>query len=475
MKDNDGETICYWEDPEDVTPPQITLINDLPDGFEYENEDFIWPDNTISFPNSEGRNGVKLIHPELADGNINSGRDCLPYNKEFDITIHTDEPANCKYHYERTFPTAGVKIEEVFDKMMDKKFNQRSGNMYNHTAQFRLMNYQIVEESEYNSTIKPNEDHNIFIRCMDGNGNINTNEFVIEFCIDDQPDTTAPMIREYDIENGGYVGYGLTWVETGFTLDEASPPVACKWDTMNKIYEDMINEMNCSGDYCKANFTGIESNGPTENKFFIRCKDFFNNTMQESIEYSLFGSLPLGIKSAEPNNTKISGASDVVELTLEVETFGGAENGKATCYFDGIKFHETESNKHSQPSYQAGVGNHTIKIKCKDAGGNLAIENISFEIEKDESEPIVTRAFKQSGYLRLITNEPAKCVYSTIDCSYGFLTEGITNISTTFQKEHNIIWDPDKNFYIKCKDKYNNVPENPGDCTITIKPSVTFD
>jgi hypothetical protein len=469
INDENGNLFCYHNNQDEPVPPIITLIDDLPVGFEYSDPESSSPPDL----------GVNIIHPEQNPGNENPivTKNCIPPYTPFDIKIHTNELANCRYDVERISP---VEHPDDFFDLMEKKFNHNSANMYNHTASFMIPNPEYVEEV-YNLTISPGEEYTIFVRCMDGNGNANKAEFEVKFCIDDGPDQTVPWIAETSIDNGAFIGYDQTSAEVIFTTTE---PADCKWSHLDKIYGEMENEMACIGYECKTTLTGLISNSNTaENKFYVRCIDQPNlaaypertsdrNIMQTSYLYTLYGSLPLGIKSAIPNNTKLSGPTDEIEVELAVETFAGAENGKATCYYDGVDFLHTNAITHTQPGLRYKAGPHTIEIKCIDAGGNTVTEEITFEVEEDMQEPTVVRAFYDSGYIRLITDEVARCAYSTVDCTFSFEDSDITNITAFNTFDHLVVWNPDSDLYVKCKDKYDRYLV--GDCSIILRASDYF-
>ena len=474
IEDDENNLFCYDQGHDDVVPPKITLIDELPLGFEYNNSD----------ANSVDDLGVKIIHSEINLGNEEpiETKDCIPSWTPFEIKIQTDELANCRFDSKRI---SAQEYPDNFFDLMAKKFNHHSRNMYNHTASFIAPNQEYLEDN-YNLTLSAGQEYNIYARCQDGVGNANTAEFVFQFCVDDAPDTTIPRILESTIDNGAFIRYNQTEANVTFTLSE--PDVECKWDRQDKSFDDMINNLTCDGGpECKATFTGLVTNSIEENVYFIKCKDQVRlendeqrkgdrNTMQESYKYTLYGSYPLGIKSVYPNNTKLSGSSDEIEVEFTVETFGGAEDGLADCYIEGIKFLNTGSNYHTQPDYGYPAGNHTVKIKCVDDGGNLAIEEISFEVEKDTRWPTVIRAYgdkeKNPDFIILITDEPAQCAYSTEDCFYTFADETITNITTFNTNQHLITWDPGIDIHVKCKDKYNQYPIN--DCSIVIRASDYF-
>ena len=66
-------------------------------------------------------------------------------------------------------------------------------------------------------------------------------------------------------------------------------------------------------------------------------------------------------------------------------------------------------------------GFYEYLIKCYDSAENTATTLINFTVEVDLRPPMVVRAFKDdsSNSLKIITDENAKCVYSTTSCNYN--------------------------------------------------------
>jgi hypothetical protein len=255
------------------------------------------------------------------------------------------------------------------------------------------------------------------------------------------------------------------------------------------------NQVNCpaskspldtslAGDYkCEAStLTGLLNN--QNNDFYFRCKDqiylegtdeeHLRNINEKSYFFRLIGTQPLNIDSAEPNEVTIKNATFQIKVELEVETSVGYDKGAATCSFSPagqnkfVLFFNTGTHKHSQ-RLDLTAGTYTYEIRCVDLGGNADTATISFTIDTDFQAPIVVRVFRDGLNLKIMTNEEATCVYDTkyenYPCDYSF-DDGLE--MTSDGKIHTIIWDPGKNFYIKCQDEFGNEP--PQDCSITVRP-----
>jgi len=115
------------------------------------------------------------------------------------------------------------------------------------------------------------------------------------------------------------------------------------------------------------------------------------------------------------------------------------------------------------------TGDYNYFIKCVDPGGNIEINETSFRVETDRVGPRVVRVYRETG-LKIITDESAECSYSHLDCNFE-IESGIdmTVLDAGFQ-EHSADWALNKNFYIRCKDRYENQPD-PNTCSIIVRPS----
>jgi hypothetical protein len=67
--------------------------------------------------------------------------------------------------------------------------------------------------------------------------------------------------------------------------------------------------------------------------------------------------------------------------------------------------------------------------------------------------------------LKIITDEESECKYGVKDCNFDFLTA--TEMPFTLSTEHTADWRTDITYYIKCKDKYGNMPLS-SECTMQV-------
>ncbi len=448
-----------WTSRNDIKPPFIEPWNNaLSIDYKYI------PDTAISPPDR----GVEIINKNSQDGCVE------PYFPlQFGATL--DEPGKCKIDSIR---------RNSFDEMTD--YMSRSPTYkYNHSQRLSLPSPSALEAQ--NMTLINGDRMSMYVRCEDKNGNANVANFVFSFCVDDGPDTTPPLIVTTDIQNNMPIAYNTTTLTTGVYINE---PSECRWSKLDKDYDDMENQMQCSTNVlqmnaqnlykCSATLTGLKNK--VENDFYFRCKDqpelkgtedeSKRNKNQESYKYTLMGTQPLVITSLKPNST-IKDATDVIEVVLEAETAAGYKEGEAICSFSSTgnsgsytNFFETGKHKHTQKLYLT-EGDYTYHVKCVDLGGNTDYKTTTFNVESDNEAPIVVRVYREEDYLKIITNENSSCVYGNADCTYLF-DDGI-KMKSLDDKEHFTQWDLTQNFYIKCQDKYSNEPL-PNQCNIIARP-----
>lgn len=449
---------CAWVNKNDVKFPVIEAWNDaLLKNYEYR------PDNAVSPPDR----GVKVYNTESSTG-------CVPAFTPLSFGVSLDEPAKCKID--------GIRKQE-FEEM--DFFFSGSLSLYNHSYVLSLPGPTALKEE--NITIGTNGEFRLYVRCQDANGNANTADFEISFCVEKGPDTTPPLIVSTNPLNGKPIAYNQSVVGTTVYVNE---PAKCKWSHLDEEYDNMEGNMSCSSSIfemnaqmlytCETDLTGLKDK--QENKFYMRCKDNAGNINKESYEFTLIGTQPLVINSIKPENgTLVKDSSDSVKVTLEVETTAGYKEGEAHCYYsstgateDYVMFYNTNSHLHSQDLWLVG-GHYEYAIKCIDLGGNSDIEIINFNVESDSASPMIVRAYHEETYLKIVTNEPARCVYDTkyenYPCDYPF--DDGTPLTAVDDVNHYTTWDTASTLYIVCQDEYGNQPA-PNECSIIVRPSSEF-
>ena len=457
---------CVWLNPRDVNSPiiKMTEIN--------KDHKFI-PNNKIRPPAT----GVVISR--------NDGS-CIKAFFPLEFTFVTrdsgtgiGEPSQCKIDYNLT---TGFEEMEFFIGG-DNLFK------YNHTERLSLPGPSAINAVA--PELKNDGEYALYIRCQDANGNFNQDAFSVSFCVEKGPDTTPPLIVDTNIPSGNPIQFNQTNLNLEVYTNE---PSECKWSREDRDYNNMENNMRCSNNLwemnnqqvytCRTSLTGIQNR--KENNYYFKCKDQpwaaegDRNENKQSYLYTIIGTQPLNILGLSPNRT-IFGSTETIPVFLEITTDNGYKNGEALCYYYNNKdnkepskeenyvlFLDTKSNRHRQRQ-DLVEGNYIYYVKCLDLGGNAVYNKIKFRVETDKNAPRVVRAYRENE-LKIVTDEEAECTYSNIDCNFE-IESGI-EMSSSDSEIHTAEWKLNRNYYIRCKDKYENQP-NPNICSIIVRPSLT--
>jgi len=470
LNPNTGSEMCAWVSKFDVTSPTIEPWDEAlyPYNLKLKYE----PDNAIRPPNR----GVKIVAEGREGG-------CLPAFTPLQFGIKTNEAAQCKIDY-----GSGGNIQNSSFESMAFYFGETNYYLYNHTQKMILPGAKSGEGSA--SPTLPNDGVlHYYVKCRDANGNTNVDVFVFSMCVDKGPDTTPPLIEGTSIISGKPVQYNVDSVPIEVYVNE---PSTCKWSKEDKAYSDMENTLSCPElsyqmntrmQYvCKGNLTGVVNRA--ENNFYFRCKDKPNAPEKDRIEntqsYKLMlrGTQPLNILNVGPNGT-IYGSTTTIPVKLEVTTDDGADEGRATCSFsinqkDGLyipMFKTNNTDGRSEQTVYLTSGIYIVYFKCIDEGGNLASSNTTFLLYVDKESPKITRIYKETDALKIITNEDSRCYYSLTTCNFN-MNESVEMSYINPDNKRALIgrWVNNAVYYIKCKDYYGNEP-NPNECTLIASAS----
>jgi len=345
---------------------------------------------------------------------------------------------------------------------------------------------------------------NLYVKCKNIDGEENEQDFKINICVDDGPDLTPPLITAVSPAPESYVPYNATEKLVKFIVSE---PSDCKWGESVPVgnpdekFDSLENKADCEQDVYKGGIFGFECNmtvpiGEDETDYYIMCKDqpWIEDGGEDGGEdgsgegdgsgvvrnignvfkYNLKRSLSeLKILSIEPSGEIDYGGAEFPKIELLVATEGGSNNGISTCEFsfdekNYTEFFETRESNHKQVFTSLESGQNQIYVKCEDNAGNVALGQTNFQLAKDDNAPIVTRTYGSHGSLIIETNENALCYYqndSLQACNFKIANVSSTSgIATTF---HEIPWNTDITYYIKCVDGWGNMKE---DCSIIVKP-----
>lgn len=453
---NEGTAVekCINANPRDVSPPIISPWTQiLTSGYRYEGK------------SSPPGPGVKIL--------ANTSNGCLRAFQSIQFGVVTNEPSQCKIDIAST------------KNYSDMATFMGGDNLYTYNHSEFLSLPRASDFANTSITLENGKEMNLFVRCKDANGNLNSAEYIVNVCVDPTPDNTAPEIKATSIKSGNCVAANTDNTTVEFYTNE---PSTCKWSFTDKEYSTMDYNMSCSSNVyeinamqlytCSALLTGIARDGTY---YYVKCEDQPNapenerNRNMESYQFSLKGSNPLKLLSIKPNQT-IYGAVRPTPVELYTQTLYGCEDNKAVCFYslenpnNYVQFFDTDKvdGIHTQ-RLDLQDGQHTVYVKCVDAGGNLAENTTSFNLEIDTNSPIIARAYQEDTYLKVVTQRNSECVYTNTNCDYLF-SEGTTmpyaNTST-----HVTPWFSDKSYYIKCRDEFRNEPT---DCSMIVRPTDNF-
>jgi len=471
-----GKQLCIWNNTNDILAPVILPWKEaLLEDFAYT------PDPTVVIPDK----GVKITYTGAERVTKDGTTRCAPPYTKISFGVELDEPAKCKIS-----PLRLKNYSIMADVFMGDGIRD-----YNHSFSLRMPSQGALEAENY--TVDNGGKYQFFVRCQDSKGNTNVGTFVFKFCISEGDDITAPKIEGTSLLDNSPLSYGQKFTDIELYVNE---PANCRWSHTDRSYETMEQNLTCANNLsemnaqmlytCRGNLTGIKDG--QDNTFYFRCKDqpYLNATEQnkrnantQSYRLTLIGTEPLAIVHLGPTGT-IKGPTSTVVVNLTVETERGYDEGKAICafsetgtsgsYIDFFYGYDAEPFTQTMHSQELGLTaqNYTYFIKCRDKGGNTDDANVSFQVQVDISPPIVVRVYKEDEYLKIITDEAGKCVYSNSGCDYLF-SQG-TEMTSLDETEHYVEWDISKDFYIKCQDVYQKGPL-PKECSLIARPFKIFE
>ncbi|MEA3378460.1 MAG: hypothetical protein U9Q69_02355 [Nanoarchaeota archaeon] len=313
----------------------------------------------------------------------------------------------------------------------------------------------------YNNLL-PDTTYRFYIGCKDSNNNPKEDEYiapyVIELTTDDSPDMSAPYIISTELPKNGKVAADKNKTEIAVYVDEDSE-FSCRLEKEDRDYELMTTDMACTepsaesffADYeiCAAKFNVSEGT----NTVYIRCQDnpsdWESNTNTESYVVAFEKTTPLVITAFGP-----SGELYEKDITLFVETTGGADNGRAICYFDSNigagQFGTTNASYSENVLVDMLAGSYEFNVTCMDFVGNKDNAIISFSSERDLDAPEIKNIYKQGNTIYLELNEPATCEYKNESFFFGSGT--VTSINV---KKH--LFAGQEIYHVLCKDIFDNI------------------
>lgn len=434
------DEICFEQNPNDVSPPIITLREDLlKSGISY--------------------NSVSEYTGRLRDNSDPAGNGCLEAYSELDFQIDTNEPSQCKIGLTR----------DSYDDMSNY-MNDSSLLKYNHSDRIRLPS---VEAISYLTALTPEEvyenydNQNYYIKCEDSRGNSNGNAFVISVCLRPEEDRRAPIMNPsyFSPLSDSWVEYGETSKEVIFYTNE---PAECSY--VNLIDESDVKNINCLG-LGEGGTRGFRCNMTLRdiiagsNEYEITCKDKPWETdeskrFSSSVNYLISGTeTPLDFEIVRPSETEFSTNNDYFELEILLRTSGGVEGDSPLCSYNTGNgwnaFMETDSEKHIQIFNGLPTTIDKIDLKCVDEYNNEIEKELDLNISLDEEEPMIIRVYNEGGTFVIITDEIAECRYSERE------NKNWVNKTEMYSQDnvHTFPWKTEL-YNIECRDTFNNTGDN---------------
>jgi hypothetical protein len=294
-------------------------------------------------------------------------------------------------------------------------------------------------------------------------GNANERDYFIRFSVDDTPDLTPPEVVFTSIDSGSYIMYGVDELALSVYTNELA---SCSWSVNDEDYTFMTNIMSCPntgfeqssayfGTYeCSTTLEGVSAD--ELNYFYFRCIDEQGNVNEESYQYiTKQTENDLEIISVSPEGD-VSGTN----VSLEIETTGGVENGEAVCsyYVEDVSFEsmiemaETNGSVHSQ-DLDLSEGDYTFYVGCQDTAGNQDYNYTEISLEFDYYGPSIESIYVDLAYsvLFIEVDEESNCEYASESFTYGEGTS-MTGVDST---EHEASLES-LYYYVICEDLANN-------------------
>jgi len=408
-------------------------------------------------------------------GDGNDERGCVKPFNTFAIGIKTDEEAVCKIAF-----TSGIKYDE-----MPKDFG--GSHLINHSIAITAPTLKAVADGlgfdlETIKQISDNGNVRFFIKCKDWNGNINTADYEVSFCVQEQAEISPPTIK-FSPASGKKLRYDTK--DYGVSV-LTNKPAECRWSqTADTFFDDMTGTTHCTGIASDLGYYVCKANLPVslgENTFYFKCKDNDGNTNAQ--DWPLEGyklivtDAKLIITSVFPSqdiNIGATAGNNFVDEIIQVETEGGADNGLAVCEYkkDSDPWITFFTDSEAKVSHVQGdeknklrfyEGTHSLGIRCEDSTGDTVENYSSFGVIVHNEAPGITRTYfnKDETTFNIVTDQNSLCYYninSSIGCNYDLDDFGILPMEGTEQL-HRIGWEPENTYWITCKDSnYGNIGE----------------
>ncbi|MFH1971919.1 MAG: hypothetical protein ABIJ18_00400 [archaeon] len=399
----------------------------------------------------------------------------VPPSTLFSFGVETDEFAACKF-------VSDEAVQQVFEANEVSNFEGLLAIGYTLEDLYDLMSGEgVTNTPSWGTECSPEDEdcspgmtkqHNItanvmgsseesiyYVWCKNPCGKINDAPYMIRLESSEIDPTYPPTIQSISPSDGGYARYDEDSVETYVYTDR---PATCRYSNApSDSYSIMQNEFSqcqdenlniINGNYQCREFLDI---GDDLNTFYFLCKDNYGNEMTQAKEWSITKSDPLLISQTSPSGTLYYN-----DVTLQVRTQQGAEQGKSICYFkennqnNYVQMFESSDNElWLQELSDLSKGTYEYDIYCEDVAGNRNETTISFTVDVDSYAPQIENIYYLGSTLYVVTDEVTDCEYETSSFSFGNGFSMAGSAST----DHSFTVTPGFNvYYAVCEDVYGN-------------------
>ena len=297
-----------------------------------------------------------------------------------------------------------------------------------------------------------------YVWCKNYCGLVSTH-FQIKLETGNAPDLIFETQNQYILPtSGSYIAADQDQVSVSIYSAE---PATCRYSTEPiDNYDLMSNQFTSNQDeitegLLQSSFVSTTSLDITDgaNTYYFLCQDKAGNPMSSAEEWTVTKTDPLIISQTSPEGTLYYN-----DITLQVRTQQGAEQGKSTCYFKQgyqnayIEMFSDDQLLWTQNQNDLDKGTYEYNVYCQDIAGNLNSTTIEFTVDIDTYDPIIENVHLLSNTLYIETNEATTCEYETSSFTYGdgFSASG-SDITHSFSVSPEI-----KTYYVICEDNYGN-------------------
>ncbi|MBS3168325.1 hypothetical protein J4216_04325 [Candidatus Woesearchaeota archaeon] len=402
------------------------------------------------------------------DADTDQNQKCVAKFPRDDVSIEGDY--GVLYVREGSDVVVGVRTNEASVCKWDW---ERKGGIYDQLSKsFDQERYSLIHTTKLKAgiDINPGDDKTMYVVCQDYCGNPEGDKpaapiYRINVRMAKMPDIGAPAFRGISPESGGYIKADILENESyqvSLKLNEGS---ICKWSKTNDPF-DVISSNNtfpCGVNYirgCDFNIKGIKQG---ENRFYIRCSDNLQNpeegnknvdAIPSNDGYVLYKSEHLNISNVRCLHSLGDNCEEIYDrnYTLEVTTINGAYSGRASCYYDGVEFLNT--NNTNGLSTQLLWSDNVNKVKCIDDVDNEAEIKVNITMKSDNKAPDILRINLQGSNLVVLTDEISSCRSSETNDK---LFDEMETFTVTGDTIHQTGFGEKDYLHVKCKDRFNHI------------------